>query len=409
MKTEVDRADRAALGQKLARLREAAGYVQQQFAELVSYSRSTIANVETGRQRMPRSFWQRCDSVLGSGTTLLAIYDRVAAARQRGSAQIVPGPRWPGTQDREAGDRSFLTLTQLLASQRQAVAPLALLALVDAHRNTLTTIFNKINQVDPVRSDIAAIIGETSIVASRLYSALGKRAQAIAYCAHARQLADDFHNPVLGATARIFESNLRSDAATLIGAGGDMAVGLRMLDEAAAFGHLLSPAARARIAAEQAQILAQLNLRQDCLHALDRARQAVDHIDANDQIGLFSDWNSTRIRVYEGTCWLFLGEPTKSAGLLTEAVRELENDPDNRNVLLAAQVDLSSAHAASGNLEEGCRTLGDAYTRLLKIGNRRGIERALGARRRLSRWDGEREVADLDERLRDALTAAPAT
>jgi DNA-binding XRE family transcriptional regulator len=86
MDTEADRAGRAAVGQKLAHLREAAGYVQSTFAELVSYSRLTIANVETGRQRMPRSFWILCDSVLGTEVDLVETYDRMmtaAASRQR--------------------------------------------------------------------------------------------------------------------------------------------------------------------------------------------------------------------------------------------------------------------------------------------------------------------------------------
>jgi transcriptional regulator with XRE-family HTH domain len=323
----------------------------------------------------------------------------------------VERPAWPAPPrfdelDHRSSDRSFLTVTQLLASQRQAVAPQALIALVDAHRATLTMIFDKTGKNDPVRADVGALIGETSIVASRLYSAIGRRAQAIAYCVHARHLADDLHNPVLGATARIFESNLRSEAATLIGAGGDMAVGLRMLDEAADVGHLLGPAARARIAAEQAQIYALLDLRHDCQDALDRARHAVDDIADTDRIGLFSDWSPARLHVYEGTCWLFLNDIPKATELLERAVRELNADHNNVNVLLAARVDLASAYAEGGDLDEGCRTLGDAYTQLARIGNSRGIERARGARRRLERWNTERPVRDLDERLSAALTTA---
>lgn len=45
------------LGLKLAICRRAGGYSQAGFASLVDYSRSTVANVETGRQRVPRTFW----------------------------------------------------------------------------------------------------------------------------------------------------------------------------------------------------------------------------------------------------------------------------------------------------------------------------------------------------------------
>jgi hypothetical protein len=259
---------------------------------------------------------------------------------------------------------------------------------------------------DPVRGDIGAVLGETSIVASRLWSAMGNRCLAIANCGFARQLADKLDNPILGATARIFESNLRSEAATLIGAEGDVLLGLRMLEEAAAVGRLLSPAARARIAAEQAQACAVLKLRRECQDALDRARTAVDEIDDTDRTGLFSDWSPSRLLVYEGTCWLFLGDSGKAVETLNQAVRLLDKDQGNVNVLLAARVDLASAHAEHGDLEEGCRLLGETYAHLINMGNHRGVERASRARQRLLPWQHEPEVRQLDEQMRQPRPSA---
>jgi len=46
---------RPALGGKLAACRRAAGYSQVGIAVVVGYSRSTVANVEVGRQHVPRS------------------------------------------------------------------------------------------------------------------------------------------------------------------------------------------------------------------------------------------------------------------------------------------------------------------------------------------------------------------
>jgi transcriptional regulator with XRE-family HTH domain len=306
---------------------------------------------------------------------------------------------------RSAEPSSFATVTRLLASQRQAVAPEALLSLVEAHRDSLAMLFRKAGS-DPVRGDIGALLGETSIVASRLWSAIGNRSLAIANCAFARQLADRLDNPVLGATARIFESNLHSEAATLIGNDGDVLLGLRMLEEAAAIGRRLSPAARARIAAEQAQAYAVLNVRRECQEALDRARTAVAEIDDTDRTGLFSDWSPSRLLVYEGTCQLFLGEGERAAGALNQAVRLLEADQGNVNVLLAARVDLASAYAENGDLEQGCKLLGETYVRLIDMGNHRGIERARRARERLAPWEHERDVRELDERIRDRHRAS---
>lgn len=46
---------RCALGARLATYRRAAGLTQTGLASLVAFSRSTIANVETGRQHVPRA------------------------------------------------------------------------------------------------------------------------------------------------------------------------------------------------------------------------------------------------------------------------------------------------------------------------------------------------------------------
>lgn len=76
-------AARRALGHQLAAFRQAAGYNQRQFAPLTHYGRSTIANVEVGRQNVPRSFWERVDAVLGAGGNLLHRYDQLHALVQR--------------------------------------------------------------------------------------------------------------------------------------------------------------------------------------------------------------------------------------------------------------------------------------------------------------------------------------
>lgn len=50
---------RRELGCQLARCRSDAALTQLQLAELVAYSRTTVANVETGRQQAGRDFWER--------------------------------------------------------------------------------------------------------------------------------------------------------------------------------------------------------------------------------------------------------------------------------------------------------------------------------------------------------------
>jgi len=75
---------RRVLGAKLATYRRAAGYNQAEFASLIDYSRSTIANVETGRQHVPGKFWTAADTALHTGCALAEANDEIEAAVRRG-------------------------------------------------------------------------------------------------------------------------------------------------------------------------------------------------------------------------------------------------------------------------------------------------------------------------------------
>jgi len=76
-------AARRALGRLLAKQRKAAGLNQHQLAPRTHYGRSTVANVETGRQNVPRDFWERADQALAAGGRLLAAADQLEALVQR--------------------------------------------------------------------------------------------------------------------------------------------------------------------------------------------------------------------------------------------------------------------------------------------------------------------------------------
>ncbi|MFC9872614.1 hypothetical protein [Nocardia salmonicida] len=302
-------------------------------------------------------------------------------------------------RSRAASERSiagFAAVTDLLAGQRQSIAPGALIGPIEAHRDALAALFRAASD-ERSKKHAGALLGETSVVASRVWSALGDRSMALTHCAFARKLADQLQDKTMGGIARIFESNLRSDAATLISSDGDVVIGLRILKEAADVTDVLPPAARARIGAEQAQAFAVLELREECEEALLRAQRAAAEIDDSDRSGLFSDWNNSRIQVYVGTCQLLLGQPKRAIAALTEALNA--SDSDSPNVALAARVDLASAYALSGELEEGCRILGDTYDALAAMENHRGIERAQRAIERMAPWQHERPVLAMRERV----------
>ena len=86
--SETTRHVRAALGQQLALSRRAAGYSQHGLADQLSYSRSTLANVEVGRQNAPWGFWRRCDELLNSDGAIVRGYQELLTlVRQDGETQ----------------------------------------------------------------------------------------------------------------------------------------------------------------------------------------------------------------------------------------------------------------------------------------------------------------------------------
>lgn len=102
-------AARRALGEELAAYRRAAGYAQVGLAKLTRYSRSTIANVETGHQRVPREFWERADVVLRTGGVLASGHDEVEAVARR--------------ERRVAAQRASMARRTLTAEDHQVSSP----------------------------------------------------------------------------------------------------------------------------------------------------------------------------------------------------------------------------------------------------------------------------------------------
>jgi len=90
---EITRGDvakaRKDIGHRLAERRSAVKLTQVDLAGRISYSRSTVASVETGRHCAPRKFWQLADREVGASGELLAAFDQVDALVKALQAQTM--------------------------------------------------------------------------------------------------------------------------------------------------------------------------------------------------------------------------------------------------------------------------------------------------------------------------------
>jgi hypothetical protein len=70
---------RRELGRQLAVQRKAAGLVQRELGRMAGYSRTAIANAETGAAVTSRRLWQGADQALGTGDLFTRGHDRIQA------------------------------------------------------------------------------------------------------------------------------------------------------------------------------------------------------------------------------------------------------------------------------------------------------------------------------------------
>jgi transcriptional regulator with XRE-family HTH domain len=108
---------RRELGAQLAERRKAAGYLQRELGRLAGYSRSVIANAETGGAGVGRQLWEQADRVLGTGELFVRGYDRIAA--QLAAQARAGGARQATAEGRPAPGDQWRTAGQALAAYRE--------------------------------------------------------------------------------------------------------------------------------------------------------------------------------------------------------------------------------------------------------------------------------------------------
>lgn len=367
------------LGQQLATCRKAAGHTQHELAPRINYGRSTIANVEVGRQRAPRSFWERCDQVLDTDGHLTRAYDRLHMLRHAPSPsdrmdphhQVIPGGQFDiePPQEPDMQRRDLLTAIVAIASTGTIPAPTSpgsRLGDVDVQgmvRRTarLRRLDNYLGGTDTlplyeaeIRSTITALrTGTFSDSTGRaLLSLLAEQAQLAGWAAFdggnenyaatlftkSRSIAMEIGNQLLTANALAL---LAYQRASLGRPDLSAAEASRLPADAR---H--SPTVRALLLERLAFTYAVAGLERQAGHALDEAREALDQ-PIGDPAPDWAAWvDRDELRIMTGRVWSELRRPLR-------AVPELEETLDRFDDMYARDKALYSTWLASAYLDAG--------------------------------------------------------
>lgn len=376
-------AARQALGRLLAKYRKAAGLNQHQLAPRVHYGRSTIANVETGRQNVPRDFWVRCDQEFNAGGRLVAASERLDALvrRQReetaGLADAEQDDGATPSSDHDglvtaAVDDDAFELADALGHSN--IAPHVL----DLLESSVIRVAQTYSTVPPPslfewgRTRLAAVVtllrGSQPVVQRRrLCSIAGQLAGLRAWLAH------DMHEPVSATSFYRVAATAAREAedealyAWVLGNHsripsyeGKPRAALTLIEEARerAEGYA-SPVARAWLLAQASRAYSVLNDHAAGGRALVQAERTLDaaSTDAIDEIVYF---DGGRLAAFVGHHHLLAGRPAVAEEQLRASLSRLK--PEQIKHLVLTRLDLASALIAQGELAEACEQATAALT-----------------------------------------------
>ncbi len=111
---------RRMLGRRLAAFRQAADYGQDEFAPLVHYSRSSLANVEIGRQKGTRAFWELCDELLRTGGVLTVAFTEIQVLERQRHHEVARQSKPQPVPNVEVNQPSIRALVARAAHESQA-------------------------------------------------------------------------------------------------------------------------------------------------------------------------------------------------------------------------------------------------------------------------------------------------
>ncbi len=393
--SEQIKAARRALGRQLAAFRKVAGLSQHQFAPLTHYGRSTVANVEVGRQNVTRDFWQRCDELLKANGALVHGYDELEALVSQTHTQhrTPPGARLELASLAQIGEIlthlreqwHLLVKTDNLFGPRYALAGvLDQITIVDALMRTTR---------DTTRTEVARLAAQYAESAAWLYEDSHDLTGARYWTGRAMEWALEADDPLMLAWT-LFRRSQQAVTAR------EVAQAIGLARAAGRDGDQLPAPMRAAILQQEAQGHALDGEELASQRLLDQAHIWVATDDAGDaRRGHGSFCTASYLEIQRAKCWQMVGKPKRAASLYESALIDLPAVYQrDRGAALGG---LAKAYAATAEPEKAATVAVQALRIARSSGSTRTLHEIIAVGQALSGFKTLAPVKVLLDRLAD--------
>lgn len=394
--SEQIKAARRALGRQLAEFRTVAGLSQHQLGPLTHYGRSTVANVEVGRQNVTRDFWQRCDELLKANGALVHGYDELEAlvSQQHEYRRVPPSARLELASLAQIGEIlahlreqwHLLVKTDNLFGPRYALAGvLDQIAIIDTLMRTTR---------DTTRTEVARLAAQYAESAAWLYEDAHDLAAARYWTGRAMEWAHEADDRLMLAWTlfrRSQQATTAQEAAQAIG----------LARAAGRDGNQLPAPMRAAILQQEAQGHALDGEELASQRLLDRAHIWAATDDAGDaRRGHGSFCIPSYLEIQRAKCWQMIGKPKRAVSFYESALIDLPAVYQrDRGTALGG---LAKAYAAAAEPEKAATVAMQALRIARSSGSTRTLYEVTTVGRALSGFQTLASVKVLLDRLADA-------
>lgn len=409
------------LGDELRSQRVAAGLSLRDLARLVHYSPGYLSKVETGQAIASIELARLCDSVLGSGGTLVGLARSASGRPGKGGAVAsadpgmrnppiplgyedplstgatvisiaIPSPTRISSAQAESAAATFATLFGQLRQLGQHLFPGALLPTLIAQVQTLRSLAAAVR--NPERSILLGLAARYAEYTGWMAEEIGDDHAAMWWTSEAVRMADDAGQPEMGAYALVRQALMgmyRGDAAETV----DLARMARSDPRA-------SERVRGLAALREAQGHALTADDSACQHALERGREHLARAADDPPAALLG--TSTvpdPAAMVTGWCLHDLGRPGQAGAALDREIARLPEDAQKARTRFAVRRAL--AYATAGEVDHACELTGDLLADAQEVSSATIRLDLVRLARALNRWPTHGPVRDLQPGLTRAL------